>query len=117
MAYMLLVAEKAGERAMRSESELRTRYDRMLRFSEDLKQRGLLTLSQSLRTDAEGARVSVRGAKAVVRDGPFAEAKEMIGGIFLLTCATREQAIGIACECPAAEWATLEVRELGPCFQ
>jgi hypothetical protein len=117
MAYMLLVAEKAGERAMRSESELRTRYDRMLRFSEDLKQRGLLTLSQSLRTDAEGARVSMRGEKAVVRDGPFTEAKEMIGGIFLLTCATREQAIGIARECPAAEWATLEVRELGPCFQ
>jgi hypothetical protein len=117
MAYMLLVAEKAGERAMRSESELRTRYDRMLRFSEELKQRGLLTLSQSLRTDAEGARVSVRGEKVVVRDGPFAEAKEMIGGIFLLTCATREQAIGIARECPAAEWATLEVRELGPCFQ
>jgi hypothetical protein len=117
MAYMLLVAEKAGERAMRSESELRTRYDRMLRFSEDLKQRDLLTLSQSLRSDAQGARVSVRGGKAVVRDGPFAEAKEMIGGIFLLTCATREQAIGIARECPAAEWATLEVRELGPCFQ
>ena len=117
MAYMMLVAEKSGDRAMRSEGELRTRYDRMLRFSEDLKQRGLLTLSQSLKSDAEGARVSVRGEKAVVRDGPFAEAKEMIGGIFLLTCATREQAIGIARECPAAEWATLEVRELGPCFQ
>jgi hypothetical protein len=40
----------------------------------------------------------------------------MIGGIFLLTCATREQAIGIARECLAAEWATLEVRELGACF-
>jgi hypothetical protein len=117
MAYILLVAETAGERATQSESELRTRYDRMLRFSEDLKQRGLLTLSQSLRTDADGARVTVRGEKPIVRDGPFAEAKEMIGGFFLLTCDTREQAIGIARKCPAAEWATLEVRELGPCFQ
>jgi hypothetical protein len=117
MPYMLLVAEEAGERASRSESELRTRYDRMLRFSEDLKKRGLLTLSQSLRTDADGARVRMQGAKPIVRDGPFAEAKEMIGGILLLKCATREQAIGIARECPAAEWATLEVRELGPCFQ
>jgi hypothetical protein len=40
----------------------------------------------------------------------------MIGGIFLLTCETREQAIEIARESPAAEWSTIEVRELGPCF-
>jgi hypothetical protein len=59
----------------------------------------------------------VRNGAASVIDGPFAEAKEMIGGIFMLTCDTREQAIAIAAECPAAQWATIEVRELGPCFQ
>jgi hypothetical protein len=117
MAYMLLVMEKPGERAARSESEGRTRYDRMLRFSEGLKQKSLLTLSQSLKTDAAGVRVTRGDGKPIVRDGPFAEAKEMIGGFFLLTCDTREQAIGIARECPATEWATVEVRELGPCFQ
>ena len=117
MGYMLLVVEKAGDRAARPESEGRALYDRMLRFSEDLKQRGLLTMSQSLRTDAVGARVTMQGEKSIVRDGPFAEAKEMIGGIFLLTCNTREQAVEIARECPAAEWATIEVRELGPCFR
>jgi hypothetical protein len=117
MAYMLLVVEKVGDREARVESEGRTLYDRMLHFSEDLKQRGLLTLSQSLKTDVAGARVTMRGEKSTVRDGPFAEAKEMIGGFFLLTCDTREQAIEIARECPAAEWATIEVRELGPCFQ
>jgi hypothetical protein len=117
MAYMLLVVEKVGDRAARSQSEGGVLYDRMLSFSEDLKQRGLLTLSQSLKTDADGARVTMQGEKSIVRDGPFAEAKEMIGGFFLLTCTTREQAIAIARECPAAEWATVEVRELGPCFQ
>jgi hypothetical protein len=117
MAYMLLVVEKVGDRAARSQSEGGVLYDRMLRFSEDLKQRGLLTLSQSLKTDADGARVTTQGEKSIVRDGPFAEAKEMIGGFFLLTCTTREQAIAVARECPAAEWATVEVRELGPCFQ
>jgi hypothetical protein len=117
MAYMLLVLEKAGDRAARSESEGRTYYDRMLHFSEGLKQKGLLTLSQSLKTDVAGARVSRGGDKSIVRDGPFAEAKEMIGGFFLLTCESREQAIQIARECPATEWATVEVRELGPCFQ
>ena len=116
MAYMLLVVERVGDRAAQSESELRSRYDRMVSFSEDLKRRGFLTMSQSLRTDAVAARVTTRGEKPIVHDGPFAEAKEMIGGIFLLTCETREQAIEIARECPAAEWSTIEVRELGPCF-
>ena len=116
MAYMLLVVEKVGGRTLRSESEGRTRYERMVSFSEDLKRRGLLTMSQSLKTDAVAARVTTRGEKPTVHDGPFAEAKEMIGGILLLTCDAREQAIEIARECPAADWATIEVRELGPCF-
>jgi hypothetical protein len=51
-----------------------------------------------------------------VLDGPFAEAKEMVGGFFLLDCATREEAVAIARECPAAEWATVEVRATGPCY-
>jgi hypothetical protein len=40
----------------------------------------------------------------------------MVGGFFLLNCASREEAVAIASECPAAEWATVEVREFGPCF-
>ena len=40
----------------------------------------------------------------------------MIGGFFLLTCESRDQAIALAQECPAARWATVEVRELGPCI-
>ena len=64
-----------------------------------------------------GARVARRAGNVNIVDGPFAEAKEMIGGFFLLTCETREQAVAIARECPAAEWATIEVRELGPCYQ
>ena len=113
---MLLIIEPVGQRRERTEAEGRELYDRMLRFSADLKERGLLKISQSLRTDAEAVRVSVRNGKQSMMDGPFAEAKEMVGGFFLLDCATREQAIAIAAECPAAQWATVEVRELGPCF-
>jgi hypothetical protein len=40
----------------------------------------------------------------------------MVGGFFLLDCRTREQAIAIAGECPAIEWGTVEVREVGPCY-
>jgi hypothetical protein len=116
MAYALLIVEPSGQRQTRTEAEGRALYERMVRFSEDLKSRGLLTMTQSLRTDAQGARVRVLGDRPMVVDGPFAEAKEMIGGFFLLTCESRAQAIALAEECPAATWATVEVRELGPCF-
>lgn len=116
MAYMLLIIEPAGQRRERSEEEGRALYERMLRFSAGLKARGLLKASQSLRSDSEGIRVRVRNGKRTLLDGPFSESKEMVGGFFLLDCETREQAVAIAAECPAAEWATVEVREFGPCF-
>jgi hypothetical protein len=117
MSYMLLIVEPAGQRRTRTEAEGRELYASMVNFSETLKARGLLTMSQSLKDDSSGARVEVRGGTTSVVDGPFAEAKEMVGGIFLLTCRTREQAIAIAAECPAANSASIEVRELGPCFE
>lgn len=116
VSYMLLIIEPIGQRRGRTEEEGRDLYDRMLRFSADLKARGLLKISQSLRTDEDGVRVQVRAGKPTLVDGPFAEAKEMVGGFFLLDCETKEQAVAIAVECPAAAWATVEVREIGPCF-
>jgi hypothetical protein len=117
MSYMLLIVEPKGLRRTRTEAEGRAIYERMVNFSESLKARGLLTLSQSLKEDARAARVRVRSGATSVVDGPFAEAKEMIGGFLLLSCATREQAIAIAAECPAASSSTIEVREVGPCFE
>ncbi len=116
MTYALLVVEPPGQRNTRTEAEGREAYASMVRFGEDLKRRGLLTVSQSLKIGASDARVQMRGASPIITDGPFTEANEVIGGFFLLTCETREQAIEIARECPAAAWATIEVRELGPCF-
>ena len=116
MAYALLIFESPGQRQGRTEAQGRALYERMLEFSQDLHARGLLTVSQSLASDRGAARVRIAGNQSAVVDGPFAEAREMIGGFLLLTCPTREEAIAIACQCPAAEWATVEVRELGPCF-
>lgn len=114
MSYMLLIVEPVGQRQQRTEDEGRNLYDRMLRYADDLKERGLLLAAQSLKTEA--ARLQVREGRRALVDGPFAEAKEMVGGYFLLDCATRDEAIAIAAECPAAQWATVEVREFGPCF-
>ena len=117
MSYVLLIHEPNGQRAERGEQQGRVVYDRMLQWGESLRQRGVLRAAESLRTpDAESARVQVRGGKTSVLDGPFAEAKEMIGGFFLLDCKTRDEALAIAATCPAAEWATVEVRPLAPCY-
>ena len=117
MPHMLLIHEPTGQRATRSEAEGRAVYDRMLRFGEDLRRRGLLLAAESLASQDSAARVTVAGgARARVVDGPFAEAKEMVGGFFLVNVDSREEAIALAQACPAAEWATVEVRGLAPCF-
>jgi hypothetical protein len=116
MPYTLLIVEDPHQRATRTEAEGHAVYDRMVRFSGQLQARGLLLATQSLTSQAAATRVTVRGGKPQVIDGPFAEAKEMVGGFFLLDCKTQAEAIAIAAECPAAEWCTVEVREVGPCF-
>ncbi len=115
MSYMLLIVEPQGQRGTRAPEEGSGLYQRMLDYTESLKARGVLLASDSLRSRA--ARLSMRAGRRNVLDGPFTESKELIGGFFLLDCATREQALGLAAECPAAEWATIEVREIGPCYE
>ena len=116
MPFMLLIIEQPGQRQEHTESEGRALYERMVDFSEDLKTRGVLRASQSLKTADDGVRVRVREGKRTLVDGPFSEAKEMVGGYFIVDVATREEAVAIAQDVPAAQWATVEVREFGPCF-
>lgn len=116
MSYMLLILEPTEQRRSRTEAEGRAVYDRMVKFGDGLRSRGLLRAAESLGSHATATRVQMREGKPQMSDGPFAEAKEMIGGFFLLECKTREEALAIAAECPAAEWCTVEVRELAPCY-
>ncbi len=116
MPYVMLIMEDRDRRRNRSRDEARQEYEQMARFVEDLKVRGVHRASESLRVDSAGVRLAVRGGRRIVADGPFAESKEMVGGFFLLDCETREQAIALAAECPAVEWGTVEVREVGPCY-
>jgi len=117
MSYMLLIHEPVGQRATRSESEGRALYERMLRFGDALREEGVLLGAQSLAPLSQATRVTLDGGKARVVDGPFAEAKEMIGGFFHVDVATHEEAVVLAARCPAAEWATVEVRALAPCYE
>lgn len=114
MPHMLLIIEPVGQRATRTEAEGHAAYDSMTAFAGELAAAGLLAGAESLRVDA--SRVQVRSGRTEIIDGPFAEAKEMIGGYFMLATEDRQQALDIAARCPAAAWATVEVRSFGPCF-
>ena len=116
MTYMLLIVEGPDDRRTAGREEGERRYARMLDYADGLHRRGKLVRAEALLGQDGAVRVSKRGGTARAVDGPFTEAKEMVGGFFLLTVDDREEALAIARDCPAAEWATVEVRELGPCF-
>lgn len=117
MSYMLLIVEPPDQRDQRTPEEGHAAYDAMLRFADDLKARGMLVASQALAHQRESVRVQVRQGERRLVDGPFAEVKEMVGGFYLLNCDREEDAIAIAAECPAAQWCTVEVRRLAPCYE
>jgi hypothetical protein len=59
-----------------------------------------------------GARVTFSGGKAKVTDGPFAEAKEVIGGYWMIQVRSKEEAVEWASRCPASDHETIELRQV-----
>lgn len=116
MTYLLLMIEDPHQRDERTEAEGQDVYGRMVEWGDDLRARGLLKASESLASTRDGARVRRRDGRPMVVDGPFTEAKEMVGGFFLIAVETLDEAVAIAGKCPASEWCTVEVRKVGPCF-
>jgi hypothetical protein len=116
MPYMLLIMEPVGQREERPIELGHEAYDQMVKFGQGLAARGILKASDSLAPAHKGTRVTVRNGKPIHVDGPFAEAKEIVGGFFLLDC-SREEALEAANACPAAAFATIEVRQVGPCWE
>lgn len=116
MRYMLLIVEPTGQRAERTRAEGEAAYARMRAFGDELQAEGRLIAVESLAAMSQATRVQVRGGKRQLLDGPFAEAKEMVGGFYLVDCEGPEEALALAARCPAAEWATVEVRPAAPCY-
>jgi hypothetical protein len=114
MPYMLLIVEPPGQREERGLEGGKQAYQTMLDFTETMKSAGVLLASSALSTPS--SRLQLQGGQTRWLDGPFTEAKEMIGGFFLLNCSTRKEAMAWAERCPAAAYCTVEVRETGPCF-
>ncbi len=84
----------------------------MSRYNEELAKAGILLSLDGLHPPGKGARVSFSGGKANVTDGPFTEAKELIGGYWLIQAKSKQEAVEWASRCPAAEGDTIEVRQV-----
>jgi hypothetical protein len=84
----------------------------MAAFKAPLEAAGRLKDSGGLGPDFDGARVRVEDGVASVVEAPFEDAQWTVGGFLIVECASREEAIELAKQCPAAERATVEVRQL-----
>ena len=84
----------------------------MMKYNEDLAKAGVLLALDGLHPSAKGARIKFSGGKRTVIDGPFTDAKELIGGYWLWQVKSKEEAIEWASRCPAADGDTLEIRQV-----
>lgn len=84
----------------------------MMKYNEALKDAGVLITLDGLHPPSTGARVSFAGGKPMVTDGPFAEAKEVLGGYWMIDVNSREEAIAWAKKCPASENEIIEIRQV-----
>jgi hypothetical protein len=81
-------------------------------LTEELASSGELIVSEALADASLTRRVSVGDGQTLTSDGPFAEAKELLAGFFLLDCASEERAVEIAARVPEAELGLVEVRPI-----
>jgi hypothetical protein len=84
----------------------------MGKYNEELTKAGVLLTLDGLQPPAKGTRVSFAGGKPTVTDGPFAEAKEMVGGYWMIEAKSKEEAVEWASRCPAADGDVIEVRQV-----
>jgi hypothetical protein len=84
----------------------------MMQYNDALQKAGVLLALDGLHPPSMGARVSFSNGKPTVSDGPFAEAKEVIGGYWMIQVKSRDEAIEWAKRCPAADNEVIELRQV-----
>ena len=112
MRFMMLMIPKGYETAAPDVELDPARVAEMMKYNEALQQAGVLITLDGLHPPSVGARVSFEGGKPLVTDGPFAEAKEVLGGYWMIDVASRDEAIAWAKRCPASENEIIEIRRV-----
>lgn len=112
MRFMLLMIPRGYEAAAPGTLPETERIAEMMKYNEALQRAGVLLAIDGLHPPSMGARVSFSGGKPTVTDGPFAEAKEIVGGYWMLQVSSRAEAIEWASRCPASDNEVIEVRQV-----
>jgi hypothetical protein len=112
MRFMMLMIPKGYEQAKPGTLPDAEMVAAMSKYNESLQKAGVLLALDGLHPPSMGARVSFPGGKPKVSDGPFSEAKEVLGGYWLIQVKSKEEAIEWAKRCPAGDGQVIEVRQV-----
>jgi hypothetical protein len=112
MRFMMLMIPRGYEAAEEGALPDVAKVSAMAQYNETLSRAGVLLALDGLHPAQQGARVSFTRGKPSVSDGPFAEAKELIGGYWIIQAKSREEAVAWASRCPASDGDVIEVRQV-----
>jgi hypothetical protein len=112
MRFMMLVIPKGYESAKAGTLPDPKMVEKMMKYNESLQKAGVLLALDGLHPPSMGARVSFSGGKPKVTDGPFAEAKEVLGGYWMIQVQSKAQAVEWASRAPMGDNEIIEVRQV-----
>jgi hypothetical protein len=112
MRFMMLMIPKGYEQAKPDYAPPAEAVAAMMKYNQSLQQAGILLALDGLHPPSTGARVSFPGCKPTVTDGPFPEAKEVVGGYWMIQVKSRAEAIEWAKRCPGSDNCFIEVRQV-----
>lgn len=112
MRFMMLMIPKGYEQAKPGTMPDAKAVETMMKYNRELQDAGVLLSLEGLHPPSAGARVSFAGGKPKVTDGPFSEAKEVVGGFWMIRVNSKQEAIEWAKRCPASENETIEIRQV-----
>jgi hypothetical protein len=112
MRFMMLMIPKGYETAPPGTMPDPKAVEAMMKYNEALQKAGVLVALDGLHPPSTGARVSFKGGKPTVTDGPFAEAKEVLGGYWMIRVNSRAEAIEWAKQIPGGDNEIVEIRQV-----
>ena len=112
MRFMMLVIPKNYETAAPDAMPSAEAVAAMMKYNEQLAKAGVLLSLDGLQPPSAGVRVSFKGGKPKVTDGPFAEAKECVGGYWMIQVKSKEEAVEWAKRAPMSDAETIEIRQV-----
>ena len=114
MRFMMLMIPKGYEKAAPGTLPDAKSVAAMMKYNDSLQKAGVLLALDGLHPPSMGARVTFKGGTPKVTDGPFAEAKEVLGGYWMIQVKSKEEAIEWIKRCPnpTGEEAEVEIRQV-----